>query len=236
MAISGQTSDAWYGAASSVFPWFKGTANSWGKLTEDAFTQTNPSAVSTNVSTQADVYKFGVLSGSVAFARPDAGSDFHGGPGSAAIQTALRANASHAVGFRPLGVYQLHAAGNAFENTPAVASGKNTYYSAQGTYGNSLYESHLIAQVDANQAPAGDAITYHAGQELVASRNGFLMPRRIIGRNGAAFSADLVALTAESFVDNQGGGAGANARATVIAVLKMPPDAQMNQLVYDQRL
>ena len=63
------------------------------------------------------------------------------------------------------GVFINTAAGNDFENQPAVASDKGPYVSGQGTYANSLFETTDVA--------AG-AITYAAGQLLYASANGYL--------------------------------------------------------------
>jgi len=208
-----------------------GIRNTVGELTADSFTQTNPPAVATNVTTRVDTTLSGVLSGSVAFTRPDSGSDQLGGPGSNAVQTAIAADPTQAIGYRALGVFINSANGNAYENTPGVASGKGPYVSQMGTYGNALYETALIAQVDAGNAPAGMAITYITGMKLMASRNGYLMPTEVIGTNGARFLCDNnTIVSAESFVQ------AAALSATTIGVLKMPPDSVQTELVYDQRI
>jgi len=124
-----------------------------------------------------------------------------------------------------MGCFINSAVGNAFENQPGPASGKGPYVSSQGTYGNALFETQAIAVSGA--IAAGDALVYGAGMELVASRNGYLMPRAT-AQTGALISLDLAALTSQ--VAN-----GATASDTV-GVLKMAPDAVMNELVYDQRV
>ncbi len=232
MPLVGQASGGWTESSSALRILYVAIRNSIGILTEDSFTQTNPPAVATNVSDMVDVTRVGVLSGSVAFTRPDGGSNFVGGPGSAATQAVLvtTANPALAIGYRALGCFINSANGNPFENIPGQASGKGPYVSGQGTFGNRLFETALIAEVDGAQAPAGMAIVYRTGNLLMASRNGYLMPTEIIGNNGARFNADLVAVSAESFVHN------AASSATRIGVLKMVPDATQTELVYDQRV
>jgi hypothetical protein len=188
-------------------------------LTTDAFTQTNPPIVTTagTISTQADTGVLGVLSGSVAFARPDAGSNFIGGP--------VEPGAPNNGLIQPLGVFVNTAVGNAFENQPGPASGKNTYVSAQGTFGNSLFETQALAAA----APllAGDDLTYTTGAQLVASRNGYLI-MRVTVQTGAAVSLDLATITSER--------ANGAAASTTLGILKMPPDSEQFELVYDQRV
>lgn len=231
MPLLGQASGGWTESSSALRLLHVAIRNTVGVLTADSFTQTNPPAVATNVSTRVDTTLTGVLSGSVAFVRPDGGSNFIGGPGLAATQAALQANAALAIGYRALGVFINSANGNAYENTPGVASGKGPYVSGLGTYGNALYETALIANsADAGNAPAGMAIVYRTGNLLMASRNGYLMPTEVIGTDGGRDNTDVVAMSAESFVQN------AVSSATRIGVLKMVPDATQTELVYDQRV
>ena len=217
MALSGQASGGWTESSSALRLLHVGVRNSVGILTDDAFTQSNPPVVAyTTVVTNTSAGFFrnvlGVLSGSVAFSRPDAGSNYIGGP-VAPVGTA---------GVRPLGVFVNSAAGNDFENQPAVASGKNTYVSAQGTYGNQLYEtSHLTT---------GAALTYAAGDSLFASKNGYLTNS---GTDDNTYEQG-VALTGA-------GPAGALAafivaQKTLVGVLKMPADSTQPEIVYDQRI
>ena len=232
MPLLGQATGGWTESSSALRLLYVATRNTVGLATADAFTQVNPVAVATNVSTQVNATALGVLSGSVVFTRPDIGAQFIGGPGTNAIQTAIAAAPAQAVGFRALGVAINSANGNAFENTPGTASGKIPYVSGMGTCGNGLFETALIANsADAVNNAAGVAITYITGQLLMASRNGFLMPRTVISAiDGNADNADVVAMSAESFVAN------ANSSATNIGVLTMPPDATQNEVVYDQRI
>jgi hypothetical protein len=65
------------------------------------------------------------------------------------------------------------------------------------------------------------------GQELIASRNGYLMPR-LFPNGGANRSTDVAGLAAEV--------ASGAAASTTIAVLRHVPDSTVNELVYDQRI
>jgi len=210
--------------------------NSIGTLTEDALTQANPVAVATNVSTKLNVTKHGVLSGSVAFVRAASGNNTLGGPGTAAIQAVYAANVLLAATYRPLGVFINSAAGNAYENTPAVASGIGPYVSGQGTYGSSLYETDILANVAADGSGStytgGTDLVFSPGNELIASRNGLLMPKWQ-ANNAAAMPAaglDQPELTAEAFVRN------ARGASTIIGIVKMAPDAYQTEVVWDQRI
>lgn len=64
------------------------------------------------------------------------------------------------------GVFINDAAGSPFENTPAVASGKNPMMTGQGSYESDLYETR-------NEADAAD-LTYTAGASLYVSDFGLL--------------------------------------------------------------
>lgn len=218
MALNGQASGGWTESSSALRILYVGHRNSIGILTDDAFTQTNPSVVSTvgTLSTNVDTTELGVLSGSVAFTRPDAGENFIGGP----IEGLP---ATQAVFVRPLGLFINSANGNDFENLPGQASGKGPYTSSQGTFGTGLFETFVLAG-----GSAGGTITYVNGMDLIASRNGFLCPRTAI-----------VAAAAVTMDDADNASEVANAAATsstLIGVLKMAPDATMNELVFDQRI
>ena len=161
MALLGQASGGFTESSSALRILHVGVRNTVGQLTDDSFTQSNPMfganateapGLLTNV--------LGVLSGSIAFARPDAGLNTHGGVGDDAV--------GGEKGTKVLGVFINNASGNAFENLPGVASNRGPYVSAQGTYANRLYETRDITD-------AGALTTaYASGVELVASRNGFL--------------------------------------------------------------
>ena len=231
MPLHGQASGGWSESSSALRILNIGVRNSIGVLTDDAFSQANPTAVLTNVSTRVDTTLHGVLSGSVAFCRPDAGSDFIGGPGSNAVQTAIAAAPIQRQGYRPLGLLINSANGNAFENTPGVASGLGPYVCAMGTYGDALYETAMIGAAVAGNPAAGVAVVYVNGQRLISSRNGFLMPAtQLTVPGGVLVSADSVAAAAQSFImttDNS---------SDTVGILKMPPDATQTELVFDARL
>jgi len=224
MPLLGQASGGWTESSSALRLLHVGIRNTVGVLTDDSFTQTNPPIVPTNVSTQVDQSRFGVLSGSVAFTRPDAGSNHVGG---AANQAAIGAAPAWAIGYKVLGCFINTATGNAYENLPGQASGKGPYVSAMGTYGNALFETFLIA--NSTLGLAGDAINYITGMGLMASRNGYIMPMSVI-TGGAIDDCNIAGLSAECFV------AGAPGVATMLGVVKMPPDAVQNEVVYDQRV
>ena len=234
MPMLGQASGGWTESSSALRLLHVGVRNTTGILTDDSFTQANPPAVATanTISTRINQRAFGVLSGSVCFTRPDGGSNFVGGASSNAVQAAIAAlAATQGQHFRALGCFINQATGNEYENIPGQASGKGPYVSAQGTYGNAIYETNLIANTaDVPNSPATRAITYVNGMLLVGSRNGYLMPTQSIGADGNLDATDLIAITAESFVQN------ANTRATTIGLVKMPPDATQTEVVYDQRI
>ena len=208
MPLLGQASGGFTESSSALRILNVGIRNTVGVLTSDSFTQTNPPAVTgaATITTQVDTTKRGVLSGSVAFARPDAagGSNYVGGPGitaSAAAGSTPPTKASPASVV--LGVFINSANGNPYENTPGPASGKGPYVSAMGTYGNALFETQNV--------DTGVAIVYVTGNSLVASWNGYL--------------------TQSGLANNT-----YEASPTVIGILKMPADAVQNELVYDQRI
>ena len=132
MPLLGQASGAFTESSSALRVLHGGIFNSVGILTDDAFTQSNPPvSTGTDVSTQVDTAVSGVLSGSVAFTRPDVGANFMGGP--------AQPGGDIAENLKPMGLFVNSAAGNPFENQPAAASGKLTYMSGQGTYGDGLF-------------------------------------------------------------------------------------------------
>jgi hypothetical protein len=152
------------------------------------------------------------------------GSNFIGGP--------VEPGAPDEALIQPLGVFVNTAVGNAFENQPGPASGKNTYVSAAGTYGNALFETQALgASTGGTTLAAGDDLIYQVGQQLIASRNGYLIMRATT-QNGTYTSLDNAANASE--VAN-GTTAGTTASLT-IAILKMPPDSEQFELVYDQRI
>jgi len=219
MPLLGQASGGWTESSSALRVLNLGIANALGVLTDDSFTQTNPPIVTAapTITAQVNQTLSGVLSGSVAFARGDAGggTNFIGGP--AAVSTA-------AVGI--LGVFMNTANGNAFENTPGTASGKGPYVSGQGSFGNTLFEDKVLTA-----AAAGAALTaYNVAQVLYASRNGYLTN---------AIAVDYTNNTTDQTWEQGDIDAAATtlrAAPTVIGIVKMVPDATQGDLVYDQRI
>ena len=163
MALSGQASGGWTESSSALRLLHVGIRNTVGILTSDAFTMTNTVGALAGVyadptSNGFDSSVLGILSGSCAYTRGDQGTNEIGGPdGSAA--------GSDPAGIVLLGVFINTAAGNDFENQPAVASDKGPYVSGQGTYANSLYETSSVASA---------ALTYTTGDYLYASANGYI--------------------------------------------------------------
>jgi len=224
MPLLGQASGAWTESSSALRILHVGVRNTTGVLTADSFTQTNPPIVSTagTISTKVDTTALGCIGGSIAFSRPDVGSNYVGGP--------KELGTVNKEFHRPLGVFINAANGNmAFDNQPAKAGGVGPYVSAQGTYGNALYETYSLEDGVTNFT-AGTAIPYAAGQLLMASRNGYLMPTKAIDSGGAL--RDL--RTAEHSLEVKNALAAAD--VTILGVLKMPADSTQNELVYDQRI
>lgn len=201
-AIGGQSSGDFKETSSRVQLLHVVTRNSLGLLTPDAFTQANPPVVTTQKSTTlTNVTKVGVLGSTVAFTRPDYGNGYHGGP--------VAPGGVYNAKFLPLGIFLNDAIGNAFENTPGVASGRGPYVCGSGScVGVSLYETKV--QLGGG---AGTPIAYAPGDKLFASVNGLL----------TNVSADAYEVAA--------GGA-----ATLMGVVKVAPDANSSLLVLDLRV
>ena len=209
MALLGQASGGFTESSSSLRILHLGIRNTVGVLCEDAFTQSNPPVESgTNnatVASNCDTTTLGVLSGSVAFTRADGGANQIGGP---------------ADGAQPIGCFINNAAGNSFENTPGVASGKGPYVSAQGTYGNALFETF-----DLSDAVGGTELDYTTGDNLVASVNGYLTNASDATNSHCFSGTDAGTLSLLNSDDD-----------VLIGILKMPADSTQDELVYDQRI
>lgn len=219
MALAGQASGGFTESSSALRLLHVGIRNTVGSLTDDAFTQTNP-VVSTgaDISTNINTAKQGVLSGSVAFTRPDQGPNLIGGPAQPAgdIEQFVL----------PLGLFINDANGNAFENTPGIASGKGPYMSSQGTYSSALFETQVIEGA-AGAIAQGTDLVYTSGVELVASVNGLLMPANTI-QTGVLIAIDAAVRSLE-LANNR-------AASTIIGILKAPADAVLAEIVFDQRI
>ncbi len=144
-------------------------------LSSDAFTQANPSVVTTPSAVSTTLpsnVKRGVLGGSVAFTRPDIGANAVGG--------AAQVSSAYVAGTRPLGLFINDAAGNAYENLPAAASGKGPFLRG-GSAGLKVYETqkqttnlYSAGSWATTGSTVGTALTYNVGDKLYASVNGLL--------------------------------------------------------------
>lgn len=199
MAMPGQASGDFVEGSSALRILYVGHRNSFSAtLTTDGFTQLNPSKVATDVSaTLPEAPKRGVLGGSVCFSRPDAGNGMVGGPPATAL-----------LGVRPLGIFINDAAGNAYENSPAAASGQCPYVSGQGTYGTRLYETEDLA--------GGGALTWASGDLVYASKNGFLTN---LANDANCYETVAVHTT-----------------RTVLGIVRIAPDSVHAELVLDTRI
>lgn len=230
MPLLGQASGGWTESSSALRILHVGVRNTVGVLTDDSFTQTNPPQTTTagTISTSPGCLTevLGVLSGSVAFTRPDGGSNHIGGPYRTAMALPLLLSQ-----VLPLGCFINNAAGNPYENLPASASGKGPYVSAMGTYGNRLYETNVLVQTAAGTVLA-TALTYITGMHLVASRNGYLMPT-VVWTGAILDPMDSGAVATSNSLEAS---VVIAAVATPIGVLKMPPDSVQTEIVFDQRI
>lgn len=220
MPMLGQSSGGFRESSSALRILYVGVRNSSGILTEDAFTQVNPPIITAaaTVSDNVDTTVRGVLSGSVAFTRPDVGSNYIGG------NVEGLANANFETLVRPLGLFINNASGNAYENLPGPASGKGPYTSSQGTYASQLFETQVLDGTGITAA-AGDDITYVTGLPLIASRNGYLCAGFDVV-NGESLDTATIAAERQHGL----------AASTVIGILKMPADSAQPELVFDQRI
>ena len=212
MPLSGQASGGWTESSSALRILHVGIRNTIGELTTDALTQSNPAVISAFVSSQVDTSVFGVLSGSVAFTRPTllAGGSNEIGGAYATTQYATSAlfQAAVGVGESVTGMVEL----GVFINSATGNAFENQpgVASNKGPYvsGQGTYANSLYESSDLS---ASSTLSYLTGDLLYASCNGFLT-------KGVANDRFL----------------GAN--ATVMGVLKMPPDSVQDELVYDQRI
>jgi len=211
ISLLGQASGGFTQSNSALRILHVGVRNTLGQLTADSFTQTNPPVITTaatkTTSSGFTAGVLGVLSGSIAFARNDEGEYFHGGP----------TNSADAVNSKekPLGVFINTAVGLAFTNQPGVASNRGPYVSAQGSYGNSLYETQVLTGLT-----AGNNLDYTIGDELFASVNGYLTNSTV----------------ADDLHDNEHTSGPAAGGRWTIGILTVSSDTSSDELVYDQRI
>lgn len=124
--------------------------NSIPVLADSCFTKANYDTPASHTNNTLSVNTpRGVLGGSVAAI--SAGADYTAYPGTYDLQ--------------PIGLFVNDAAGAAFENAPAVASGKVAVIKGQASVEVDVYETHDASNV---------ALTYAVGNLLYCSANGFL--------------------------------------------------------------
>lgn len=174
-SIGGQASGDFKLSSSSLRILYSLIKDSITTLSPDGFTQSNPNVVTTASAKSTTIpvnVKKGVLSGSVAFTRPDIGENTVGG--------AVLVSSAYVVNTRPLGLFINDAAGNSYENTPGPASGKGPFLRG-GAAGNKLYETQKQTtnsvsggHLSTSGGTVGTSLVYSPGQFLYASVNGYL--------------------------------------------------------------
>jgi len=208
-AIGGQSSGDFRETSGRVQLLHVVTRNSVGLLTPDAFTQANPpvvTAAGTPSTTLAGITKVGALGGSLAFTRPGVGNNYQGGP--------IKVGGNYVAGYVPLGIFINDAIGNAFENTPGVASGRGSYVCGSGScVGVSIYETQILLG-----GGAGGDLAYAVGNKLYASANGL-----VTNNLADAYEYNVAGQNAIEFV-------------TLIGIVKVAPDANSSLLVFDMRV
>lgn len=132
---------------------YAGTRNSVLALDADAFSRVNYLTSKANLTARiAATAPLGVLAGSVACLK---GEGLAGAP----------VYPLAATGPEPVGLFLNNAAGNPYENTPAVSSGKVTVVMGMATVKTDLYETKDTANA---------ALTYAVGDKLYCSDFGLL--------------------------------------------------------------
>lgn len=198
MSLRGQSSGDFKETSGRMQLFHVVTRCSVGAASTDSFTQANPPKVaSTHTSTTlSGVTKVGALGGTVAFTR---GQGLVGGPDTASYKASCQ----------PVGIFLNDAVGNAFENTPGVASGRAPFVCGTGTVlGVSVYETQV-------QIASANAITYASGDKVYASVNGL-----------------LTNVSADSYENNVGGAPA----PTVMGIVLTAPDATNPLLVVSLRV
>jgi hypothetical protein len=213
-SIGGQASGDFRLSTSALRILYSLVKDSIPSLSADGLTQSNPSVVTTTsaVSTTIPVnVKKGVLGGSVAFVRPDVGENTVGG--------ATLVSSAFVVNTRPLGLFINDSLGNAYENTPGVASGKGPFLRG-GACGNKLYETQQ--QTTLGGGSVGTALTYSVGNRLYASVNGLLT-----NRWQDSYEAQWITTAATG---SGSGFAAIEPDVTKMGVVLAPPDATSSEM------
>lgn len=217
MGIGGQASGDFRLSQGALRILYSVTKDTITVLAPDGLLQSNPNVVTTPASAKSTTIpvnvKKGVLGGSVAFTRPDIGANTTGG--------AVLVSSAYVLNTRPLGLFINDALGNAFENTPGVASGKGPFLRG-GSVGVKLYETQI--QTTVNGGVVGNALTaYAVGQFVYASVNGYLT-------NRWEDSYETQWITAASLGGATHSGAAQEYDVTRMGVVIAPPDATTGEL------
>jgi len=182
-SYGGQSSQDFRGLSGRVRILYRSHDNSLSLLMPDGFTQLNPPVPVTpsqalpTSTTLSGVTKRGVLGGSVAFSRTSGTSDTYvGGPtrSGANVQAGGDAPTANDARVRPLGFFLNDAAGNDYENKPAIGSGKAPYFTPLGCIGLQAYET--AKQIEWGGA-AAEPMAWTTGKLVFASINGLITPR-----------------------------------------------------------
>ena len=204
MSLRGQSSGDFKETSGRVQLFHVVTRNSVGIASTDAFTQANPPVVTAGANkstTLSTITKVGVLGGSVAFTRPDVGNNIYGGP--------VAPGGVYNGSFRPLGIFLNDAVGNAFENTPGVASGRAPFVCGSGScVGVTVYETQ-------QQIGGSTTLTWANGDKVYASVNGLLT-----NLSGDAYEFQASGTPAP----------------TLMGIVRAAPDATNPMLVVDLRV
>jgi len=187
-------------------------------LAADGFTQSNPSVVTTPSAKSTTIpatVKKGVLGGTVAFVRPDIGANAVGG--------AALVSAAYVAKTRPLGLFINDSLGNAYENTPGVASGKAPFLRG-GSCGVKLYETQI--QTTVGGGVVGNALTaYSVGDRLYASVNGLLT-----NRWQDSYETQWITTAASG---SGGAGAAIEPDVTCMGIVLSPSDSNSSEMFFE---
>jgi hypothetical protein len=219
-SIGGQSSGDFTLSSGALRILYSVVKDSIPALTADAFTQSNPPVVTAAAAVSTTLpatVKKGVLGGSVAFTRNDEGENLVGGPtkvGGVYYSLTLAGGTAQVVsGMKPVGLFINDALGNAYENTPGVASGKGPFLRG-GSVGLKIYETER--QTTTGGGVVGNDLTYNVGDRLYASVNGLV--------------TNVWEDTYEAQAINAGGGTATEADCTRLGLVLAPPNATSTEM------
>ena len=128
----------------------------------------------------------------------------------------IKISGNYDASVQPLGIFLNDSIGNAFENTPGVASGRGPYVCGNGsTLGLTLYETKYQTTNDGKVVGNDISPGYTPGDKVYASVNGL-----------------VTNVPHDSYEYNVAG----NPAPTLIGIVKVAPDANSALLVIDLRV